>query len=161
MNQTQYNFKIKAIHQNKTLPLFELSDSELIKQNALKIFVDKKPGFPCRISLEDANIGEEVILFHYQHLNVTSPYKASGPIFVRKNAKTAVLEVNEIPAMFTDSLLSIRGYDHNAMMIDAKTIQGVTLFDTIQLLFNNSKIEYLHIHNANPGCYNCQVDRID
>ncbi len=161
MSQIHYNFRIKAIPQNKIIPLFELSDSELVKQNALRMIVDKKPGFPCRTSLEDANIGEEVILFHYQHLDVTSPYKASGPIFVRKNVKAAVLDINTIPAMLTDRLLSIRGYDNNAMMIDAKTIQGITLFDTIQCLFNNSKIEYLHIHNADPGCYNCQVDRID
>ncbi|WP_366142705.1 DUF1203 domain-containing protein [uncultured Aquimarina sp.] len=45
-------------------------------------------------------------------------------------------------------------------MIDAKTVPGATLYDTIQLLFNNSEIKYLHIHNSNPGCYNCQIDRI-
>ncbi|WP_299443309.1 DUF1203 domain-containing protein [uncultured Aquimarina sp.] len=160
MNHTLHNFQIKAINQNLISPLFELSDSELAKQNALRILVDQKPGFPCRVSLEDANIGEEVLLFSYQHHDAASPYKASGPIFARKNAKTSIMKTNEIPTMLTDRLLSVRGYDNDSMMIDAKTIHGLTLFDTIQVLFNNSKIKYLHIHNANPGCYNCQVDRL-
>ncbi|MFD2562659.1 DUF1203 domain-containing protein [Aquimarina rubra] len=161
MNRIQHDFQVKAINQNTISPLFELSDSELVKQNVIKLVVDKKPGFPCRVSLEDANIGEEVLLFSYRHHDVDSPYEASGPIFVRQKVKTATLKVNEIPAMLTDRLLSVRGYDKNAMMIDAKTVHGTTLFDTIQHLFNDLKIVYLHIHNANPGCYNCKVDRIN
>ncbi|WP_299223410.1 DUF1203 domain-containing protein [uncultured Aquimarina sp.] len=101
MNHTLHNFRIKAINQNLISPLFELSESELAKQHALRILVDQKPEFPYRVSLEDANIGEEVILFSYRHHAAKSPYKASGPIFVSKNVKTDTLKVNKIPTMLT------------------------------------------------------------
>jgi hypothetical protein len=39
--------------------------------------VDEFPGFPCRVSLQDAEIGEEVILLPYQHHKTNSPYQAN------------------------------------------------------------------------------------
>ncbi|MHA7060160.1 DUF1203 domain-containing protein [Aquimarina sp. M1] len=160
MNNNLHNFQIKAINHVGIASLFELTDVELQKHNALRITVDKKPGFPCRISLEDAAIGEEVILVPYAHHNVTSPYKAYGPIFVRENVKTATPKMNEIPAMLTHRSLSVRGYNDKSSMISAETVHGEGLFDLIQVLFNTSEIVYLHIHNAGPGCFNCQIDRI-
>ena len=36
---------------------------------------DRKPGFPCRVSLVDAEIGESVLLVNYEHLPAASPYR--------------------------------------------------------------------------------------
>ena len=91
------NFKIKSLDDKEFSGLFSLENLELEKIGAVRMTVDKFPGFPCRISLEDAEIGEEVILLPYQHHKTNSPYQASGPIFVRKNAKTSTLDINEIP----------------------------------------------------------------
>ena len=124
------------------------------------MIVDEKPSYPCRVSLEDADIGEEVILIPYEHHSVTSPYKARGPIFIRKNAKNSNLAINEIPSILTHRLLSLRVYDKNAMMIDAYTIEGKELVGTINDIFNNEKAVYIHIHNSSPGCYNCEVKRV-
>ncbi|MDH7448335.1 DUF1203 domain-containing protein [Aquimarina sp. 2201CG14-23] len=160
MNIIRHNFQIKAIDQHQISHLFLYADSELRKQNSARIIVDKKPGVPCRVSLEDANIGEEVILFSYQHHNVSSPYKASGPIYVRKNQKNIRLKPNEIPFMLTHRLLSVRGYNDDGIMMNAITVHGIKLLEVIQDFFDNLEIKYLHIHNANPGCYNCHIDRI-
>jgi hypothetical protein len=89
--------------------------------------VDEFPGFPCRVSLQDAEIGEEVILLPYQHHKTNSPYQANGPIFVRKIAKTAILETNEIPKMFNHRLLSLRGFDKNGIMKDASVTEAKIL----------------------------------
>jgi hypothetical protein len=32
-------------------------------------------GFPCRVSLVDAEIGESVLLVNYEHLPAASPYR--------------------------------------------------------------------------------------
>ena len=45
---------------------------------------DQPVGFPCRVSLEDAPVGEEVLLLPFTHQDSRSPYRASGPIFVRR-----------------------------------------------------------------------------
>lgn len=122
--------------------------------------VDECPGFPCRVSLEDAKIGEEVILLPYQHHKTNSPYQASGPIFVRKIAKTSSLDINEIPKMLTHRLLSLRGYDRNGIMKEASVTEGNFLKEQIMKIFENKEIVYIHIHNAKPGCYNCLVERV-
>lgn len=153
------NFRIKALDDREFVALFNLSNSELEKIGAVKMIVDEFPGFPCRVSLEDAEIGEEIILLPYQHHKTNSPYQSSGPIFVRKIAKSSIYEINEIPKMFNHRLLSLRGYDKNAIMKDASVIEGNNLRAQLFKIFENDDIQYIHIHNAKPGCYNCLVER--
>jgi hypothetical protein len=153
-------FRIKSLDDKEFSALFKLDDSALEKMGAVRMIVDEYPGFPCRVSLEDAQIGEEVILLPYQHHKTNSPYQASGPIFVRKIAKTPMFELNQIPTMFHHRLLSIRGYDKNGMMKEASVIEGNNLNEEIEKTFKNDEIHYIHIHNARPGCFNCVVERL-
>lgn len=153
------NFKIKPLNHMEFSGFFDLTNLELEKIGAVKMTVDKFPGFPCRISLEDAEIGEEVILLPYKHHKTNSPYQSSGPIFIRKRAFTPIFETNQIPLMLNHRLLSLRGYDENGMMKEASVIEGITLKENISKIFENEKINYIHIHNARPGCYNCLVER--
>ena len=155
------NFRLKSLPYHEFKNLFTLTDSALKKMGAERMLVDKFPGFPCRVSLQDAEPGEEVILLPYQHHKTNSPYQASGPIFVRKVAATAVLNTNEIPVMFNHRLLSLRGYDKNGIMKAAEVIEGNTLKEKLHQLFDNENIAYIHIHNARPGCYNCLVERVE
>jgi hypothetical protein len=153
------NFKIKSLEASEFSMLFDLDNSALEKMGAIRMIVDEFPGFPCRVSLEDAEIGEEVILLPYQHHQTNSPYQASGPIFVRKIAQTAQLDINQIPKMLNHRLLSLRGYDNNAIMKEATVVEGKNLNEQIIKIFENEEILYIHIHNAKPGCYNCVVER--
>ena len=155
------DFRLKSLPYHEFKNLFTLTDSALKKMGAERMLVDKFPGFPCRVSLQDAEPGEEVILLPYQHHKTNSPYQASGPIFVRKVAATAVLNTNEIPVMFNHRLLSLRGYDKNGIMKAAEVIEGNTLKEKLHQLFDNENIAYIHIHNARPGCYNCLVERVE
>jgi hypothetical protein len=154
------NFKIKSLDGKEFSELFNLDNLELEKIGAVRMTVDEFPGFPCRVSLEDAEIGEEVILLPYQHHKTNSPYQANGPIFVRKIAKTPTFGTNEIPKMFNHRLLSLRGYDKNGIMKGASVTEGNILKEQIIKTFENEEINYIHIHNARPGCYNCLVERV-
>ena len=154
------NFKIKALQHEEFTELFELDNQSLEKLGAVKMRVDKKPGFPCRVSLEDAELGEEVILLTYQHHQTNSPYQSSGPIFVRRNATTALLDVNEIPTMLNHRLLSIRAYNKDGIMKEASVVEGTNLRHALLTAFSDPQIDYIHIHNAKPGCYNCVAERV-
>jgi len=154
------NFKIKALEHQEFEPLFELSNAELERRGMKRMVVDEKPGYPCRVSLEDAEIGEEVILIPYEFHKTNSPYQSKGPIYVRKGVQTAQLEHNEIPIMLNHRLLSFRGYDQKGFMQSAVTEKGIISKNVIEQIFENPDIEYIHIHNSSPGCYNCEVRRI-
>lgn len=153
------SFQIVALRAELFASLFGRSDAQLQAVGARRVVVDEKPGTPCRVSLTDAEVGETVLLLPFTHHDVSSPYRASGPIFVRRDATTANPAADEIPEMFRDRLLSIRGYDAAAMMVGAEVVHGRELADTIRSLFDDDRVRYLHVHNALPGCYNCCVVR--
>ncbi|MGK0365486.1 MAG: hypothetical protein ACI85O_002552 [Saprospiraceae bacterium] len=156
----KYNFQIHSINAEEINPFLNLGETELKNLGIVKTIVDEKPGYPCRLSLQDAEIGEEILLFTYEHHKVKSPYQSSGPIYVRTNVDKAILNENEIPLMLKHRLLSLRVYDKAAMMIDAHTVEGENLESVIQGILSNDKAEYMHVHNSGPGCYNCRVSRV-
>jgi hypothetical protein len=153
------NFQIKALQSAEYSHLLNLNDHELEKRGAIKMIADKNPGFPCRASLKDAEVGEEVLLFAYQHHKTKSPYQASGPVFIRTNAVTANPGVNNIPEILQHRLLSIRAYDKHGMMKTSLVTEGRDLKPLLFKAFKDGDIEYIHIHNAKAGCYNCLAER--
>lgn len=154
------DFQIKAIPCSEVSYLFSLDDEELSRIGALRRVADRPTGYPCRITLEDAPQGEEVILFTYEHHNVASAYRASGPVYVRKSLETARPGTNEIPAMLQHRFLSLRAYDTHAMMLRSGTVKGDVLQQELKNILRDPSVEYIHIHNAGPGCYVCQANRI-
>jgi len=139
--------------------LFDYSDAELAAAGARLVVVDEKPGYPCRVSLADGEVGETALLISFQHHDVSSPYRASGPIYVRRDAPAARPAPGEIPLMFRHRLLSVRAYDGDAMLIGAEVVHGRELEGAIERHLAGAAVEYLHLHNAGPGCYNCRVVR--
>ncbi|WP_372771582.1 DUF1203 domain-containing protein [Pseudoalteromonas sp.] len=153
------NFLIKALAKDNFHELMLKDNEKLSISEAVWITVDAEPGYPCRVSLSDAKIGERVLALSFCHHNVNSPYRASGPIFVREKAQMANLDINEIPKMLRHRLLSVRAYNSENLMIGAEVVQGKELEFAIDRQFQNSDVEYIHIHNAIPGCFNCSVHR--
>src|SRR5918996_6612343 len=105
------SFQLVALPAERFAPLFRKRDAELEAIGARRMVVHEKPGFPCRVSLADAEVGETVLFLPFTHHDVSSPYRAAGPIFIRSGAATASPSAGEIPAMFRHRLLSIRAYD--------------------------------------------------
>ena len=56
-------------------------------------------------------------------------------------------------------LFSVRAYDETDMLVDAEVSESVEIDASIQRLFANANIAYIHVHNAGPGCYSCRIDR--
>ena len=153
------SFRIVALPLAPFAPLFALSDDELRHRGALRTRADHSPGFPCRVSLEDAEPGETVLLVHYEHLAADTPYRASHAIYVREVAVEAVPAVDEVPEVLRRRLLSVRAFDAYDMMIDADVIDGRALEPVLTRFFDSPRVAYLHLHNAKPGCYAARVER--
>lgn len=140
-------------------PLFSLSDRELAARNIMHRAVDRTPGFPCRVSLRDAEPGETVLLLNYEHHPANSPYRSSHAIYVREHARQAEPAVCEIPPFLHERLLSVRAFDTEGCMVDADIAAGTALAPMIEHMFTDARAAYLHIHNARPGCYVARVER--
>ncbi len=152
-------FRISALDVDKFTHLFGLDDEALQQHGVQRRVVDSKPGYPCRISLQDAEVGETVLLMNYEHQPAPTPYRSSHAIFVREWAEQAVLERNEVPIMLRSRLLSVRAFDALGMMVAADVVEGEQLESVIERMLAIDATDYLHIHNAKLGCYAARVDR--
>jgi len=153
-------FRISALPKSQFEPFFAMSAEELASHGALRQTATKKPGVPCRISLTDAEVGEEVLLLHYEHLSVDTPFRSSHAIYIRPAAGQAQPGPNEVPDFFRSRVLSLRAFDAGGMMVEADLADGQELEPAIERLLAGAQVAYLHLHFAKPGCYAARVDRV-
>jgi hypothetical protein len=153
------SFQLSGLPFEPFAALFSLSTAELAELDAQRVVATEKPGYPCRVSLADAEAGEELLLLPFEHLPVRSPYRASGPIFVRRTARECTLDAGVIPDYVRLRQMSVRAYDSAHLMIDAAVCEGEDAAAMIQKMFGNSDAAYIHLHNAKRGCFSCRVDR--
>ncbi|MDG6349498.1 DUF1203 domain-containing protein [Luteimonas sp. 8-5] len=151
-------YVIRGLPAQSFQPLFGLDDAAL-EARGMRRYVADGPGYPCRISLEDAAPGESLILLHWNHLDADSPYRSAGPIFVRESARPQAAFHNMVPEQQRSRLLSVRAYDAQGWMLDAEVDEGERLEGLIERFFADARTAFLHVHNARRGCYACRVDR--
>jgi hypothetical protein len=111
------------------------------------------------VSLSDADIGDELLLLPFEHQAANSPYRSSGPILVRKAAAPADLDAGVVPDSVRTRLMSVRAYDSAHIMTDALVCDGIGAGAAIQAMFAREEVAYIHLHNANRGCFSCAVVR--
>ncbi len=153
-------FRIQALDPGRFAALFDLPDAALAGHLAVRVVADSSPGFPCRVSLADSEVGEELLLVNHVHQPLASPYRAAHAVFVRRNVAQAHPRPAEVPAMFRTRQLSLRGFDTNAMLLQAELIQGAALGATLDAMFAEAPgVAFVDIHFAGPGCYAAKAVR--
>ena len=140
-------------------PLYGLPDEELAKRGIVRMTVTEKPSFPCRVTLEDRDIGESVLLLNHVSHNVHNPYRASHAIFVTEGVEEPAEFVDEAPPVFGPRVLSLRGFDRHGMMAEAILTQPGEADEGIRRLFSNPQIATIHAHNATRGCFSAKIER--
>jgi hypothetical protein len=156
------DFKVQGLSPAPFKHLFGLSEAELKEHSAIRYTVDEFPGFPERIEMRDAEVGETLILVNHQYQSADTPYQASHAIFVNETATEAYDGgANEIPEVMLRRILSLRGFTAKGMMIEADVALGVTeVRAVITTMFGNPDIAYIQAHNAKQGCYSGRIDRV-
>ena len=152
-------FRISGLERARFQHLFDLDNAGLRAHRARRVTADKPRAFPCRVSLVDAEVGEELILVHHEHLPASSPFCASHAVYVRVDAEDRVLAKGEVPALLRTRMLSVRAFDRDDMMQAAELVDGRQIEETIDRLLADPSIAFLHLHYAAPGCFAARVDR--
>lgn len=152
------NFQISPLSDSEFSHLYGAREDQLSDVGAMRVTADSQPGYPCRVSLRDAEIGETLILLNYSHQNERTPYRGSHAIFVIEGAKQAMVPQNTIPQVLRSRMLSVRGFDAHHHMVAAEICPGSELEPTIHNMASVQGVEYLHLHNAAPGCFAARVD---
>ena len=151
-------FRISGIDPAPYRTLFGLSDEELASHGAVRMTVDG-PGFPCRVSLTDRSTGEKVLLVNHVSHDVANPYRASHAIFLTEWSQEPAEFVDQVPPVFDERILSLRGFDAEGMMTDAILTQPGEADTGIRKLFEKPEIRTIHAHNATRGCFSAAIER--
>ncbi|NML07476.1 DUF1203 domain-containing protein [Sphingomonas sp. G-3-2-10] len=153
------SYRISGLPRDRFAHLFGLSDDALAAYGAVRMTATAKPGYPCRVTLEAAEPGENLLLLNYEHLPEETPYRSRHAIFVREGAGDAAEFTGAVPEQLAIRLLSVRAYDAQHMMTDADVVEGAELEPLIARFLADPAVDYLHVHNARRGCFAARVDR--
>ncbi|MDX2236524.1 MAG: DUF1203 domain-containing protein [Hyphomonadaceae bacterium] len=153
------SFRIQGLSSAPFQALFGAEEATLAAAGVQRVRVVAPYSAPCRITLDDADVGETVLLLTHMHQPAQTPYRQQGPIFVRERpGETANLR-NEIPPALRRRLLSLRAFDAAGMMVDADVVDGADAAAMIERLFADPAVDAIHAHYARRGCFAAHVTR--
>lgn len=153
------SFRIVGLDAEDFAPCFFMGDAELRRSGARLVAADAHPGFPCRVSLEDARMGERVLLINFTSHDVANPYRTAHAIYVREGAEQAEPMVDRLPPVFAGRTMSLRGFDEEGMMVRALLAGPGEVEAGIGALFAEPRVACIHAHNAAYGCFAARIER--
>ena len=77
------SYIIRGLSPEPFTHLFNQTSEILAAYGAVRKTADAAPGYPCRISLEDAALGEQVILLNHESHTARTPYRSAYAIYIR------------------------------------------------------------------------------
>jgi hypothetical protein len=151
-------YRIAGLDPAQFAPLWAMDDDDLSRRGARRVTAESDRGFPCRVTLADAPIGEELLLLNHVHHDVTGPYRSAFAIFVRGGVDQAVYE-DRCPPCFEGRTLSLRGFGGDGSLAEAVLAASGEADAAIRALLSNPAIAYINAHNAAAGCFAARIER--
>lgn len=136
-----------------------LDDFALSSLLAQRVTATNKPGFPCRVSLDDAEEGEALILLNHVSHDVSTPFRSAYAIYVREAAVEAAHYRDALPPVFANRPLAMRAFSSEGMLTTARLALPGQAEATIVDLLADPAIFYIDVHNAAHGCFAARVER--
>ena len=108
----------------------------------------------CRYCLADGDLRETQILFSYSpfYENKT-PYAEVGPVFIHAECKQYDSRNGFPQDLKTRNYLTVRGYSNDQLLISGEMCKGEGIEATIERMFQQSRVDYIHINDARSGCF--------
>ena len=105
--------------------------------------------------------GKKVILVHFEHHAVASPYRSSHAIYVRESASAGATRTRRGPDDASHPVALVSGhFDGAGMMVDADVSREAAQSEaSISRLLSASASRYIHIHFARPVAMRRKVFR--
>ena len=159
LQQAPMTYRITGLEPSQFAHLVGLSDDRLAAYGAARMTADAKPNFPCRVTLDDAEVGETLLLVNHVSHEGYNPYRATHAIFVSERAKEPAVYEDQIPPALDRRILSLRAFDKDGMMADAALVQPGEADSAIRRLLDNEAVDHIDAHNAIRGCFAARIER--
>jgi hypothetical protein len=152
-------YRIEGIAAEPFAALFGLSDEALARSGARRVVADASGGFPCRVTLEEAEPGETLILANHVSHDAATPFRTAYAIFVREGAGGPARYDDELPPVLRGRALSLRGFDDEGMLRGAVLAMAGEAEAKIAELLERPEIHAVHAHSAAAGCFIAKIER--
>lgn len=152
-------YVIRGLDPARFAPLHALSDDALADRQIVRRRADSQPGFPCRVSLEDAAFGEALLLLNYEDHAVATPYRNAYAIYVREAATAAAEYRDVVPPVFAGRPIALRAFGADGMLRTATLALQGDADARIREIFALPEVDYINAHNAAHGCFAARIDR--
>jgi hypothetical protein len=160
MQEVAMPFTVRGLDPTPFRPLFDLTDDALAARGVRRVRADQSDAYPCRVSLSRVEEGEELLLLNHVHQDrASSPYRASGPVFVGRSAQAPAVFEGRLPPMLQDRLLSLRAYDADAFIVEAEVAEGPAVEEVLRRFLADLRVAVVDLHFARRGCFAARVER--
>lgn len=153
-------YRIQGLDPVPFKPFFAMDTNALSENRAHIVEAAAPVGFPCRVTLRDADVGERLCLFHYVSHDSENAYRNAYAIYVRENAHEAAVFVDEVPPVFMGRPLALRCFNADGMLCAARLVlPGDDPDAALRDALDNQLVAYIDVHNAAHGCFSARVER--
>ena len=129
--------------------------------NALRRSISPGTGAPCRHCLQNIAKGEAALLGSYHLSGPTGIYWTPSPIFLHEQDCPAYTGENELAPIIRTSLVSVRAYDANQMVLYdlGQVAEGPDADAPLARALADPRTSFINIHTAKPGCLLTRIER--
>jgi hypothetical protein len=152
-------YRIEGLAPDRFRALFALDDEALHAQDARRVVAASDSGYPCRVSLEEARAGEELILLNFVSHDVPTPFRTAYAIYVREQAHEPARFEDEVPPLLASRTLGLRGFDSEGMLHAGLLAMPGEADRRIRELLADPEIATIHVHSATYGCFLACIER--
>lgn len=113
---------------------------------------------PCRLCLRTFTVGaDERILFTYQPFNDPGTIPAPGPVFIHATPCERY-EGTSFPPDLRSLPLVLEAYRADGELISRERVGDRCPEAVLEYLFDTLAADYVHLRNAEAGCFMARVD---
>ncbi|MEM7718741.1 MAG: DUF1203 domain-containing protein [Pseudomonadota bacterium] len=152
-------YHIKGLDPAPYHHLFGADAETLAAAGAVRVCATHAPGFPDRITLDDARVGQDVLLLPHVSQPANTPFRATHAIYLTEGAEIAFDAKDTLPPAMQRRPQSLRAFDAKGMMRAADIAEGAAIDALIARLFDDPEVTELHAHNARQGCFMARITR--
>ena len=152
-------YRIEGLAPQAFESLFAMMDGELAARGAMRVTADSPTGFPCRVSLRDADEGEELVLLNHVSHDVKGPFRTTYAIYVRRDAEAPASFTDEAPPYLDSRTLSLRGFGADGLLKHGLLAMPGEADAKIRALLERPEVDTIHAHAATYGCFLARIER--
>jgi hypothetical protein len=116
---------------------------------------------PCRVCLRTFRTGEEDrLLFTYQPMCAAGALPAPGPVFIHAEPCERY-DALELPGDLRALPMVIEGYSEHGWLARQALVADAQPEAVIADVFTSTGVDYVHLRNAEAGCFMARVERCD